>query len=34
VGVNPGATVPIELNGPKPNAQVVSTTFEVTALAG
>ena len=33
VGVDAGATTPIELNGPKPNAQIVSATFEVTALA-
>jgi hypothetical protein len=34
VGVTPGATAPIERNGPRPSAQIVSATFEVTALAG
>jgi hypothetical protein len=33
VGVGPGASTAVELNGPKPNAQIVSATFEVTALA-
>lgn len=31
VGVPGGATVPFQLNGPKPNGTIVSATFEVTA---
>ncbi len=31
-GVAPGATVGIQLNGPKPNDEIISATFEATSL--
>jgi hypothetical protein len=32
VGVAPGATAVLELNGPRPNGEIVSATFEGTSL--
>jgi hypothetical protein len=32
IGVSPGSTVTLQLNGPKPNGEIASATFEFTAL--